>query len=398
MLDLKVTDALFALLRTVFKPDAEFTDADASIIRANLDDIYKVCKRNDIAHLVGHALEKHGLVSPDDKIFTSFQKRQYIAQFRYEGMEYEISRVRELFESCKIQFILLKGAAIRKYYPEGWMRTSGDVDVLVHREDLERAEELFITRLGYETGVATDHDRSFETEGGIHIELHFSLMEDGKARDSHSVLDNVWDEAHPVRENSFECEISEEMFYCYHIAHLAKHMRGAGAGIRPFMDLWLMNTNFQYDREKQKEFMQRCSLELFAALCDELSEYWFGQGGELSPQANKLALFVLNCGIYGSEENRIVLQRKDNGSTLSYIRSRLFYPRSEIERIYPFTKKHKWLIPFCHMHRWSKVLTGRKTKKAIKEIKISRETTKNDIVEMRSFMVEMGIEKDGKES
>ena len=37
-------------------------------------------------------------------------------------------------------------------------------------------------------------------------------------------------------------------------------------------------------------------------------------------------------------------------------------------------------------------------KKAIKEIKISRETTKKDIAEMRSFMVEMGIEKDGKES
>ena len=392
MLDLKVTDALIALLRTVFDPNAEFGDDEAALVKENLEDIYKVSKRNDTAHLVGYALEQKGIISPDDKIFASFQKRQYIAEFRCEGMEYEISRMRELFESCGIQFILLKGAAIRKYYPEGWMRTSGDVDILVRREVLEQAEELLISRLGYKSGVETPHDRSFETEGGIHIELHFSLMEEGKGRDSHSVLDNVWDEAHPVRDGSCELEISAEMFYCYHIAHLAKHMRGAGAGMRPFMDLWLMNTNFAYDREKLNALVERCSLGVFAGLCDELSEYWFGNGTELSPKANKLALFVLNCGIYGSEENRIVLQRKDNGGTLDYIRSRLFYPRSEMERIYPFIKKHRWLTPFCHMHRWSKVLTGKKTKKAIKEIKISRETTRKDITEMRSFMAEMGIE------
>ena len=100
----------------------------------------------------------------------------------------------------------------------------------------------------------------------------------------------------------------------------------------------------------------------------------------------------MNCGIYGSEKNRIAIHRKDGVSTIKYIWMRLFYPYDELKRIYPILEKHKWLTPFCQMRRWLKLITGEKTAKAIKEIKTSRSTTKEDIESVKSFLAEIGID------
>ena len=392
MVDLTVTNAVFALLRTAFVYDAVLSRDDAEIIKSNINEIYQIAKRNDIAHLVGFALDQQGLITPDDAAFEKFQKRQYLAVYRCEGMEYEIERIKSTFESNGITFILLKGAVIRGLYPEGWMRTSSDIDVLVHPEDLERAEAALIGDLEYEKGVESVHDHSLHTAGGVHVELHFDLIADGSAKNSHEVLLDVWNNARPRIENRFEHQMSNEMFYCYHIAHIAKHMQYAGSGIRPFIDLWLINRSLNYDADRRVELLERCALEKFSSLCDELSAYWMGDLERLSELASKLEVFVLNCGVYGSEENRIAIHRKDGGNTFKYILMRLFYPFDELKRIYPILNKHKWLAPFCQMRRWLKLITGEKTSKAIKEIKRSRETTKEDIEYVRSFLSEMGVD------
>ena len=44
-------------------------------------------------------------------------------------------------EKAQIPFVPLKGSVIRKYYPEAWMRTSSDIDVLVHKEDVEKTTD-----------------------------------------------------------------------------------------------------------------------------------------------------------------------------------------------------------------------------------------------------------------
>ena len=61
MIDLKVTDAMLALIRTVLCDDAVVTDEEAEIIKNNLHEIFDISKRNDMAHLVGVALEAQGL-------------------------------------------------------------------------------------------------------------------------------------------------------------------------------------------------------------------------------------------------------------------------------------------------------------------------------------------------
>lgn len=48
-------------------------------------------------------------------------------------------------------------------YPQAWFRTSCDIDILIHQEDVERTIELLVKN-GYEhQSDATTHDYSFIT-------------------------------------------------------------------------------------------------------------------------------------------------------------------------------------------------------------------------------------------
>ena len=390
-MDINVTDAMFALLRTAFDHCAELDEGHTRIIKNNLKNIYKISTRNDIAHIVGYALETQGLIDVEDECFAEFQKQQYLAIYRCEGMEYEISRIRIALENSGIDFVMLKGATIRGMYPEGWMRTSSDIDILVRRETLDDAERVLVCELGYIKGYEGTHDRSLHTDGGIHIELHFDLIEENKANNARDVLNDVWEHTRLAEGKSAEHEMLDGMFYFYHIAHLAKHVEYAGSGIRPFIDLWLINNSEERSDVSRKELLLRGGLDKFAGFCDELSLHWF-EAAPISDDGKRFERFILNCGIYGSEENRIIINRKARGGTLGYIWRRLFYPYRVLVQLYPVLKKHKWLTPFCQMARWFKLITGEKTKKAINEVKLSVKTNQSDVQEMQKFLFDMGLD------
>lgn len=392
MLDINVMHAMFALLRTVFNDGEALCESDAEIVRNNIEQIYCVSERSDMAHLVGYALERANLISPDNEYFAKFQKQQYLAMVRSEGMEYELDRLRQLFERNKIKFIPLKGAIIRSMYPEGWMRTSSDIDVLVHSEDIPFAEECIIKSLGYKKGKESEHDHSLYSPGGVHVELHFDLMEDETANLSKDILSEVWNYATRINEEGYEHRLLDEMFYFYHIAHLAKHVEMAGSGMRPFLDLWLINDKYrEMDNERKGKLLEQASLKSFAHFCEEISGHWFGDEKEISDTAKKLELFVLNSGTYGTMENRILITHDTYNGTRGYILKRIFLPYRALAMVYPILQKHKWLTPFLQVARWFKLLSWKMMKKVAFEVKLMNSASQENINNMQSFMSEIGL-------
>ena len=390
MVDFKVTDAMLALIRTAICGGGDLTENQIQTVKAELCEIYEIARRNDMAHLVGLALEANGLYSPGEELFENFQKYQYLAIYRYEGMKYETERIREAFEKEKIDFILLKGAVVRKLYPEEWMRTSGDVDVLVRHEDIDRAEKVLIEHLGYKKDNDGTHDRSFCTTDDIHIELHFDLVEDHYANASADVLADAWESAVRTSEGGCEYELSREMFYFYHIAHLAKHFEYAGMGIRPFIDLWLINKKMPPDASGAETLIKKGGLERFCLLCEALSKYWM-EGIDPPEDVKRLEEFVLECGIYGSEENKIAIDRKRHKGIFRYVLGRVFMPYAMLAELYPIILKHKWLVPFCQIARWFKIVASKRAKSAFDEIKANVAVSEVSIDKMQELLDYMGL-------
>lgn len=85
------------------------------------------------------------------------------------------TRIHRLLTEHGILYVILKGCASARYYPEPELRTMGDVDLFVDTKDLDRCSELLISRGFNRIDDGThDYHRTF-TFRHIDYELHWRL-------------------------------------------------------------------------------------------------------------------------------------------------------------------------------------------------------------------------------
>ena len=131
---------LFLTVIRAFVTDSEIDEAVKSQFTPDvLEAMFEISKVHDVLPIVSDTLYKNGLRPKGEEITQKFQKQQMVALNRYMNIENEQQKLYKLFSSNAITFIPLKGSVIRQYYPQPYMRTSCDIDILVREEDLDRA-------------------------------------------------------------------------------------------------------------------------------------------------------------------------------------------------------------------------------------------------------------------
>ena len=341
---------LFTLLRSAVcgEPLREQQKADLSDER--LLELIELARKHDLLHLVAFGLQKNALIGADHDL----RREIFAAAMRCEQLQHELKRLCGVLEGAEIPFMPLKGSVIRKYYPESWMRTSCDIDVLVRAEDVERASALLVEKCGYTRGGKGSHDITLFTKSGRHVELHYDLVEEGIAVGSADVLRSVWDTATVRKGYNYWYEMPDEVFYFYHIAHMAKHFENGGCGVRPFIDLWILDHLEGIDESKRDLLLEEGGLLTFAEVCRKLSRVWLG-GEEADSICDKMQAYLLYGGVYGATENRIAVGQQKKGGALRFALSRIFLPYDVIKFHYPVLQKHKWLLPAMQVRRWGKL-------------------------------------------
>ena len=105
---------------------------------------------------------------------------------------------------------------------------------------------------------------------------------------------------------SYIYDFSNEDFYVYMMAHMAKHFYVKGCGIRNLVDVYVFNNKFAdvLDRKYVKEQLQICGIATFTEHMEKLASIWLGD--EKSDEFyDDLFLYMLDSGIYGKDENGI---------------------------------------------------------------------------------------------
>ena len=361
-----VEKIFFALLR--FEINGEFCEEQKKIIKPEmLPALFKLAKRHDLAHLVGDALDKNGLLPDGSETQKCFLKERNMAVYRYEQIEYEFEQICNTLEKAHIPFIPLKGSVIRQYYPEAWMRTSCDIDILVDKSNLGQAQEILIRYLEYQVEQGeSSHDVSLYTPSGVHLELHHTLVEEGRAQSSSEILYSVWENL--IDSQCYRKAMTDEMFYFYHIAHMAKHFEIGGCGVRPFLDIYFLRKSRRYCTDGCYQILQKGGLLIFARSIEETADIWFGEAKETSLSI-ELQDYILYAGMYADTENRAAVQQAREGGRFKYLLSRVFVPYGRLKVQYPNLEKHKILFPFYQVKRWCRLLFGRDAKNVSREIK-----------------------------
>jgi len=386
-MDQTTIQVLFALLRSAVKGTELSEEEKKCYSREMLPKLLEISEMHDVKHLLVFALKKNGLLTAED---AKEEKAIFKAAYRYEQLKYELDTVCDALEKAQIPFIPLKGSVIRKYYPEPWMRTSCDIDVLVHEEDLDKAKTLLVEQCGYTFHKLGPHDISIFSPTGVHVELHYDLVEEGRAQSSSKVLSDVWSYASVEDGYEYRCVLSDPMFYFYHVAHIAKHFENVGCGLRPFLDLWILDNNIEYSRIARDELLKQGELLQFADSCRELASYWFGSGvaGELIA---KFESCVIGSGIYGTEENRIVFNNARKGNKIAYIFSRLFPPLRLMQPRFPALRKFPVLLPAFWVWRAILMIKNGRGGMAARELQLSASLTDERSKAMSSFLHDIGL-------
>lgn len=125
-----------------------------------------------------------------------------------------------------------------------------------------------------------------------------------------------------------------------------------------------------FDEKVLRDRLRTGNLEKFGDVVFGLLDYWFGDG-EPSPVLEATANYIVPAGVYGSIKNRVAVGQIRKGSKMQYFFSRLYLGKEAMKYPYPILEKHGWLLPFCQVHRWYKLLADGKMRRITRELETS---------------------------
>ena len=354
----------------------------------SLRSLYEVAREYDMAHLVGYVLERLGRTATPTE--QEYIRLYMFAVGRCERSVQELSEISRVLGAHGIAHLPLKGAVLRELYPGRWMRTSSDIDVLVKKEHIENVRELLQTELGYEFDQASDHDLAFTAPGGDRFELHFSLIEDGVVGRADEPLRDVWQYASATPGQPYRMALSPEMFYYYHIAHMAKHFVQGGCGLRPFADIWVMLGKLSMDRAACERLLEAGGLTRFARHAEQLARVWFG-GQSHTDVTRRMQAFLLTGGEFGTYENRAAVAQNKKGGKVRYALSRIWLNYRQMCVFYPSLKGRAYLLPVYEVWRWLRLIFGGGVRRSVVELRANAAVTQDQRENTARMLNELGL-------
>ena len=134
----------FVLLIASYLNQEEPPTADNKI---DWEEIYRLSAIHNVAAITANQILqlKHGSL-PNDELLSKF--RQQIGYTVIDTAEKEETAVfiKDALRGAGIDFLFVKGAILKKYYPIPEFRTGSDTDVIIRNEDIKKCAQVFCAK------------------------------------------------------------------------------------------------------------------------------------------------------------------------------------------------------------------------------------------------------------
>ena len=371
-----IRGVFFPLIRT----GLGLEEAPIAIDESDAEQAGRLSAGQAILPIVLAGLEKQGVPRA---WLRELDRERMNCVYRHVVRDDALRKIGGALNAAAIPFILLKGAVLKDLYPEPWMRTSSDLDVLVREEDLDRAVAAIEGAAGFKFDKRNYHDVTM-LSAQLCLELHFSIKENMPGIDA--LLERVWDYARPV-ESGYEMRLTPEFQLFHVLAHMSYHMVHGGLGVRPFLDLWLLQKKTAYDENTLRGMCASCGILTFYETACALLRAWM-EGAAHTEVTAVLETYCLDGGVFGSADNGAA-QREHRG--LSYILHRLFVNREVLEGMYPGLRGKAWQMPLFQVRRWLRLLDRGKRRGALAEVKRMSAADKTAIESFDALLKTLGL-------
>lgn len=335
----------------------------------------KFCSKHKILNLVSFGLKNYGGNIPE--IVSARLNESLLHSMAKEAQrDVEIELLSESFENNKIPHMILKGYIIKDIYPQPYLRSMGDVDILVG-DNLDKASEV-ITQLGFDFISSEFLHSTFIKNKTFAVELHKSLIDESIDK-YYSYFCTGFERAELCEGCEYKYQYSIEDFYIFLIAHMAKHYEISGTGIRSVCDIYVFNEHYKdsIDSKYIDTELEKIGLLKFNKKITEMSREWFG--GNFNGSFDSVGEYIISGGVYGKFENHELNAFLINGSESKkkYLIRNIFPEFNYMKERYSILNKIPILLPLFWIIRIFSTLF--KSKKSIRyRLKGVADSSEND--------------------
>ena len=291
----------------------------------------------------------------------------------------EIEQLMEAFEENGIYCIPLKGIRTKKLYPESELRTMGDLDILYKKEQTDELRRV-MKEQGYSwSGEASKHDH-YEKDGRI-VEMHKELLS-SESR-AYEYFLNIWDRACPEEGRRYCWQMSPEDHYLFTLYHLIEHFIRGGIGIRMVLDIYILSSLPEMDKEKVAAELKKLKIDRFEKNIRSIANRWFSPAlqsrrdacvqqavrprrestdtgsGMYLQKMEEMEAYIVNGGIFGNTENDYANNALRYGSRVQFLKSVIFPSYKTMQSVFPRLNS-PLLLPAAWIKRWWNVWTKRR--------------------------------------
>lgn len=343
--------------------------------------VYNLAVRNSAQALLYFANEQGRVF--DEGVSVKLKKAYQAAMLREMSQQAELERIRKEFSENGIPFMLLKGSHLKALYPKPEMRFMVDMDVLVKKEDIEKAKAILLSH-GLRQEMNNGKDIVLIKAPFLTVELHNSLFTEDNYMYKYFL--SVWDKAQKASE--YEYKMSDEDLYVYTLAHLAEHYTNAGACFRPTVDLYLLNKSCSLDEAYISQELEKLSLNDFNETIKNVGKSIF-ENSE-NDEKTELAENYIVFGPPVKNANEVASAAQTNESKLKRIIKMLFPNLRHMKNLFHVLEKLPFLLPLFWVIRFFKYAF---TKKAREKLKAVSSAETEDAKLIRKIYKDSGITK-----
>jgi len=283
-----------------------------------------------------------------------------------------------------ITFVPMKGTVLRNYWPIPEAREMSDIDIIIHKEDQLKADEIMkemnLPCISWGAGVWAYLDKPVEFEN--HVHMFYDKLTLGY--DHQTYFDGVWQHLRSAEDlydwlsEGTTLRIPQESFHLvYLIAHTAMHVMNKGIGLRAYLDIvfFVKKAKGNIDWKWVEEQLKEVKLYDFSLRFFDLCRRWFGVTMPLAKQpvsekfyeeATNKAIADGTFGVYNKEANKdsLVTKKIINSNEPKWkaaLKMTFFgifptYNQLRVVKWYSFIDGKPWLLPAAWAYRFYRQL------------------------------------------
>lgn len=363
-----------------------FLEEREIVLEGTIDEekLYEVARKHGMSHFLMDWSRSNCQSEKIKQLILEDYNRQIIKD---TNQNVELERIFEHFEEAGIETLLVKGATTKEAYPQDYMRSMHDMDMMIHERDFKKASKM-MKSLGFDEFYDHEKHLVFTKKPWIIVEMHRKLIPGGEV--SHEYFNDIWSLCEPYQNYKNVVRMSLEDSYVFAVIHLIRHFKFTGIEIRDVLDIYLLNEKYQkvYQWDRINEKLEEFGAKEFEENIRRIAYDWFGDEEIEAFSAEEQ--FILEGASVRNNVNYHIGERQGKGAYLV----RLFFPEFKVmKEKYPVLKRVPILLPVTWVARIVKDIFSRETtvKNRMDTIKMIQEADLEETKKIQEIYQKLGI-------